>query len=284
MIDGIKLQDFIRFSLDPNSIEIKQGEKLPISVLKPLENGQFLVNIKGKLFTASFQTLPQIGRFIAEVVKTDPVLELKLMTKEGEIQTDTLKFKSELLRFDRRSVVELLEKFGLRIDPKEITPEQIKRMIKDSGLFFEHKLVNGDELKDDVKFNLLQRGDTDSISQIGKLQIITVLAGLGAYLPVKSDDLDMDDIEIFIKKDTRTEIVIKTHFSNIGDTLIYIRDTGYNLIECVIKSEVDISEELKDVCIEGTRIIWRKLEPAEYKELNAVKDAIESFGSFEILA
>ncbi len=284
MIDGVRLQDLIRFSLDPNSIEIKQGEKLPISIVKPLENGLFLVNIKGKLFTASFQSLPQVGRFMAEVVKTDPVLELKLLTKEGDVQSDTLKFKGELLKFDRKVIVELLDKFGFKIDPKEVSPEQIKKMIKDSGIFFENRMANGVDLKDDVKFNLFQKGEGDSASQISKLQIITLLAGLEAYLPIKSEDSDLDDIEIFIRKDTRTGIVIKTHFSKIGDTLIYIRDTGYNLIECVVKSEVDISEELKDVKIDGVRITWKKLDSKEYQDINPVKDALEQIGGFEILA
>jgi len=284
MIEGIRLQDLIRFSLDPNTIEIKEGEKLPLSVLKQLDNGLFLVNIKGKILTAQFQSLPQLGRFTAEVVKTEPYLELRLLVRESDINEKILKTKGELVKFDKKVMVEILNRYGLRFDPKEVTSDQIKKMIRNSGIFFENKLVRGEEIKDDLKYIFHQKNDNEALGQLNRLQIINILAGVELYLPIKSDEQDIDDLEIFVKKDTNTGIVIKTHFSKIGDVLIYVREMGYEVVDCVVKSEVDISEDLKKVSLEGLRITWKKLEKNEFNNINPIKDALEQLGSFEVLA
>ncbi|MGC8768358.1 hypothetical protein [Calditerrivibrio sp.] len=284
MIDGVKLQDLIKFSLDPNSIEIKEGDKVSVSIVKPLDNGMFLVNVRGRLLTANFQSLPQLSRFTAEVIKTDPVLELRLITKDEKIDENLFKIKGEVLRFDKKAVVEILDRYGVRIDPKDLTSEVVKKVIRDSGIFYEHKILNAENFKDDVKYNLFQKNDMESVGQITKLQVITILAGLEAFLPIKSDDSDMEDLELMVKKGKQMSVIIKTHFSKIGDTLIYIRDTGYGLVDCVIKSEVDISKEIGEMKIEGVRVTWKKLDKEEFEKVDPIKDAVGNIGSIGILA
>jgi len=284
MIDGIKLQDLIKFSLDPNSIEIKEGDKVSVSIVKPLDNGMFLVNVRGRLLTANFQSLPQLSRFTAEVIKTDPVLELRLIPKDVKIDENLFQIKTEILRFDKKAVVEILDRYGIRIDPKDLTVEVVKKVVRDSGIFYENKIVNAENLKDDVKYNLFQKNDTESVGQLTKLQVITILAGLEAFLPIKSDDPDMEDLEIMVKKGKQVSVTIKTHFSKIGDMLIYIRDTGYGFVDCVIKSEMDISKEIGEIKIEGVRLSWKKLDKEEFDRVDPIKDAIGNISSIGILA
>lgn len=284
MIDGIKLQYLIKFSLDPNSIEIKEGDKVSVSIVKPLDNGMFLVNVRGRLLAANFQSLPQLSRFTAEVIKTDPVLELRLIPKDVKIDENLFQIKTEILRFDKKAVVEILDRYGVRIDPKDLTVEVVKKVVRDSGIFYENKIVNAENLKDDVKYNLFQKNDTESVGQLTKLQVITILAGLEAFLPIKSDDPDMEDLEIMVKKGKQVSVTIKTHFSKIGDMLIYIRDTGYGFVDCVIKSEMDISKEIGEIKIEGVRLSWKKLDKEEFDRVDPIKDAIGNISSIGILA
>ncbi|MCX8083399.1 MAG: hypothetical protein N3C60_00535 [Calditerrivibrio sp.] len=282
MINGVRLGDLIKFSLDPNSIELKEGEKIPVNVIKEIKNGLFLVNIKGRSFTAYFQNLPQIGRFIAEVVKTEPILELK-MQKEAIPDEQIKQVKGEVLSFDKKETRDILYKSGISMDVKNITPEKVKDLIRNSGIFFENKLHTGEQIQDDIKYQWHQKGDTESTAQISKLQLITFLSGLDAYLPIKSDDEDVDDFDIIIKKGKTVSIMIRTHFSKLGDTLIYIRDIGNGLIDCVIKTEADISDDLKEVMIPNVRVSWSKITKVELESFNPQKEALNNLGGWEVV-
>jgi len=92
------------------------------------------------------------------------------------------------------------------------------------------------------------------------LQALSILTSFEAYLPFKDANHENKDVEIFIKKDTHHSIVIKANFSALGDTVIYVRERG-NLLECTVKTAVDISQELKDANFSsGITVKWAKLE------------------------
>jgi len=134
MINEINALSSLQLSLTNASLQLKEGDKISFSVIKLLTNGMYLINLKGQTFTAVFQNPPQFGQFDAEVVKTEPFIELKII-RDGLEQLDTGKLKGLIVAFNKDEVVSLFSKHGFSIDFKNITPEKIKNLIKESGLF-----------------------------------------------------------------------------------------------------------------------------------------------------
>lgn len=283
MINEINTQSSIQLNINNASLQLKEGDTISFSVIKLLTNGMYLINLKGQTFTAVFQNPPQFGQFNAEVVKTDPFIELKII-KDGLEQVDTGKLKGLVAAFNKEEVASLLSKHGFNIDFKDLTPEKIKHLIKESGIFLEHKLSTNENISKDLKFIALQKDDTELSNSLLKLQALSILTGFEAYLPFKSMDQENKDIEVFLKKDAHHSIVIRANFSVLGDTVIYVREMG-NSLECTVKTAVDISQELKDASFSsGITVKWAKLEKKDLDILDVKKTALEKIGRFEIIA
>ncbi|MCA1927162.1 MAG: hypothetical protein LDL13_02780 [Calditerrivibrio sp.] len=255
---------------------------MSFSIIKALANGMYLINLKGQTFTALFQNIPQFGKFNAEVVRTEPNIELKLLKGNSE-DLENVRLKSEVFSFSRDTLSKLFAKYGFTIDPKNITAEKIKELIKNSGIFFENKLANGKDIDVDMKFLALKNNDVDLKDNLNKLQLINLLSDFSIYVPIKSEDTDLDDIELFIHKDISKGITIRAQFSKIGETIISVREQG-NIIDCVVETAVDISEDINNLYIgNNIRLRWKKLEQIDTEELDIKKKIFERLGKFEIV-
>lgn len=286
MINEINVKDLLKFNLEGDLLQLKEGEKVTINVVKSLTDGFYLINLKGKSFTALFQSPPQFGKLIVEVVKTDPNIELKVIKDEVDLVDkggEKLQLKKDIVEFNPKEMAKIFSKSGLLLDMKSISPEKLKKIIRDSGIFFENKLANSESIDNDVKFLAIKNGDQVVENNINKLQIILILAELSGYLPIETLDEDIDDLELFIHKKGISAVTIKGKFSVLGETLIHVRENA-GIIDCVVQTVTDISEELKNgIFSEGIMVKWRKLDLKDYSELDIKRISMEKLGSFEMV-
>ncbi len=67
---------------DKGEISFKDGERLNLNVVRKMDNGLFLINLKGKSFTARLDFEPQSQTLRAEVTKSDAGnLQLRFIPK-----------------------------------------------------------------------------------------------------------------------------------------------------------------------------------------------------------
>lgn len=282
MIGEIKGQELLKFSIDNSNLQLKEGDKVSFSIVKALTNGMYIINMKGQTFTAIFQNIPQFGKFKAEVVRTEPNIELKLI-KDDYDNHENVKLKSEIFAFNKDILSKIFKKYQFVLDPKNITGEKIKELIKNSGIFFENKLANNKDVEGDMKFLALKNNDGELKDILNKLQLVNMLSDFSAYVPIRWDNEELSDIELFIHKDRSMGITIRAQFTKIGETIIHVREKG-GMIDCVVETVVDISEDINRIDI-GNNIVlrWKKLEKVDIEELDIKKRIFEKLGNFEIV-
>ncbi|PLX70729.1 MAG: hypothetical protein C0602_04290 [Denitrovibrio sp.] len=279
-LPGNTLQRLI-FQLPSGTIDVKPGDQVQIQILKTLDNGNTLVAIKNNLFEVKLdhQLLKNLS---AEVLKNDVLIELAV-TKAPVENLNQNFVKQEVAGLD---IVKLMRAFGKfqKLDVSNITADSLKQAVRNSGLFMENKLLHGENMSGDEKLRAYINSDMTAKEGITKIQITNMLLAGGLLAFLKTSDEAIDDTYVRMKKDMKGKntLYVSTSFSQLGETLMVIRDIGDHH-DVIVKTEVDISEELKDVEIENVRIRWYKFSHKDKEVMDIKKDISFNMGNFEVI-
>jgi len=269
----------LTLNIKSSDLNLKVGDKVAINVLKAISKDLFLINIKGKLLNAAFKTQPTLSRYLGEVASTDPFLEIKLLNQETESLNVLKRF---LVNFDKNLIKNTLIKFDGN-DLKNLNEAEFKKLIKNSGLNFESKLLRDENIDDDLKSVAYKTGDTQTIDSITKLQVTTIL-NQALFYTFTAKDFDINEGEIIFKKgENSNSIYIKANFSELKDVIIFLTETKGNIFGTV-KTSIDISNFISALNLPGLKLKWEKLDNADIKKFDIFKSALSRIGNLQIYA
>lgn len=261
---------------------LKAGDTITLDIARTLSNGLKLIDANGYLFKADLgQTV--LNSLKAEILRTDPVLELLLIRNPIE-SLDPLRVKTEVGKFDFTALLKSVGKFS-NINLLNLTPDEIKAALKESGLFFEHKLAAGEQVSGDEKFRAYADRDVSAREAITRLQLVNVLMNDGLVGYLKTQNEDAGDALLRYKNDGRGGGVmfISLEFSKIGKTFITVRQVK-DMFDVLIKTEADISALLQEIEVENALIRWQKYEPKDEAVFEVKKDTAANLGGFDTTA
>ncbi|WP_022851750.1 hypothetical protein [Limisalsivibrio acetivorans] len=270
------------FRLNKNTFSAKPGDKILLNILKTLPDGSKLFEAKGGVFRAMVgETL--LTKFSAQVLQTEPMLELAVFKSPME-SLNTSFVKSQVGGFDLGSILKSTGKFS-SLNLADVTPDKLKEAVRNSGLFMENKLMSGESVEGDEKFRAIAEQNTAGREAITRTQIANVILADGLVGFLKTADDKVSDAKIRFKKDEGGDsaVFISMSFSRIGDTFISIRQVG-TVFDVLVKSEKDISDELKELDIENTLIRWKKYEQKDEAVFNVRQKLAGDMDSFDIRA
>ncbi|UOD33914.1 hypothetical protein DSN97_06995 [Deferribacteraceae bacterium V6Fe1] len=269
----------LTLNIKSSDLNLKVGDKVAINVLKAISKDLFLINIKGKLLNAAFKTQPTLSRYLGEVASTDPFLEIKLLNQETESLNVLKRF---LVNFDKNLIKNALIKFDGN-DLKNLNEAEFKKLIKNSGLNFESKLLRDENIDDDLKSVAYKTGDTQTIDSITKLQVTTIL-NQALFYTFTAKDFDINEGEIIFKKGEKSNsIYIKANFSELKDVVIFLTETKGSIFGTV-KTSIDISNFISALNLPGLKLKWEKLDNADIKKFDIFKSALSRIGNIQIYA
>lgn len=269
------------FQLPEGTIDVKQGERVSIQILKSLDNGNTLVSVKNNLFEVKLDS-HLLKKITAEVFKADGLIEL-VADKLPVENLNTAFVKQEVGGFDLEKLMKAFGKFQ-RVDVENITPESLKQAVKNSGLFMENKLLHDENMSGDEKMRAYISSDHPAKDGITRMQVTNMLLAGGMLAFLKTADEKIDDTYMRLKKGDKGQSVLylSTKFSKLGDTFIAIRSLN-DVHDVMIKTEEDISDMLKDVNIERARIHWYKFNKKDLETINVKDEAVLNMGNFEVI-
>ncbi|QAR34333.1 hypothetical protein EP073_13240 [Geovibrio thiophilus] len=260
----------------------KEGDTLNLNIVRTMADGLKLLDAGGYLFKADIgQTV--LNTLKAQIIKTDPFLELMVMKTPIE-NLDPLAVKTEVGKFDFAALLKNTGKFS-SLSLLDLTPDDIKAAIRNSGIFFENKLANGEQVSGDEKFRAYTEGDVPARETVTRLQLVNVLMADGLVSYLKTKDEDVSDALVRYKKDDKGDgiMYISLEFSKIGKTFIIARQIR-DVFDILVKSEADISELLKSIDVENALIRWKKYEPKDEAVFEVKKDTAQHLGGFDATA
>ncbi len=262
-------------------IPLEEGETVEINILKMQENGKTLVSIKDSLFELKLG--PQVFKsLLAEVTSKSSLIDLSILRTPVET-LDQSYVKQQVTGFDIEKIMKAFGKFQ-HVSMEDITAEKLKQSLKDSGLNFENKLLNGQDVAGDEKFNALLNQDTSAKDSLTRMQVTNMFLAGGILAFLKTKDENVDDTLLRYKpgKEGSGTVYVSTTFSELGETLIIIRQTK-NKFSVSVKTEKDISKELSDLELENGSIHWYKFSKQDLEMLDPKKDISADLGSFEVI-
>lgn len=277
------------------------GDKLPALVLKN-ENGILTLNIGGSKLVALAEGIVISKNIKIEIIKLEPQLMVKILPSGDDAKVALEKSSADILlgmkqaamsavlkevsSFSQSDIAKILKMFGMA-KIAAFTPDEIRKVIKDGGNFFENKLLNGISLKNDAKLEAYLAGNEPARSAVTKLQTANVLM-TNDFLTFfdASQDLDIDNGIMRFRRtdDGYLNLFMKVDFTNLGETILTFarsKDTGYNI---TIRTEADISDEIGDINIPGAVIRWVKLKKSDADFFEIKPGDFETFINFDIKA
>lgn len=276
---NINTGEITSFTLNTKNtnLNLKVGERININILKSLGSDLYLVNIKGKLLNAAFKSQPMLSKYIGEVVSTEPFIEIKLSKEESTAFTQLKKY---LVNFNKDFIKNILNNIKEN-SLNELSHLELKRVIKDSGLLFESKLLKNELLEKDLKYFAFKNNDVDLLNSITKLQVATIITQ-SLFFTFSAKDFDIEDAELIYKKGKKLQkLLLKVSFTNLRDVLIDVTLRGKNVFG-VVKSREDISEYLKMINVENIDIKWEKLKADDFEQFDIFKNALRNVGNFQV--
>jgi hypothetical protein len=268
--------------LPAGTINAQAGEKVDIQILKTLDNGNTLLSIKNNLFEVKLDA-QLLKNLTAEVTKADSKM-IELTVDKLPVQNlDTNFVKQEVGGFDMAKLMKAFGKFQ-KLDVQNMTPEALKNAVKNSGLFMENKLVNGESLAGDEKAQAYVNSDTGAKDGITRMQVTNMLLAGGLLTFLKTEDENIDDTYMRFKKGENGQniLYVSTKFSQLGDTMMIIRSLN-NTHDVIVKTVTDISEELKTLQLDRARIHWAQFNPRDKETIDVKKDIVFNMGNFEVI-
>ncbi len=123
----------------------------------------------------------------------------------------------------------------------------------------ENKLLNNENMAGDEKIRAYINSDSTAKDGITKMQLTNMLLAGGLISFLKTQDESIEDTYMRMKKGEKgaSTLYVSTKFSQLGDTFLIIR-TLNDHHDVMVKTEMDISEQLQDIELENTRIHWYK--------------------------
>ncbi|KAA0257097.1 hypothetical protein FHQ18_11045 [Deferribacter autotrophicus] len=275
-IENSNLSHILSKELPP----LKKGEVVNVKVIRLIDKNRFVVSIKGKLLKAMINSEITLSKFKAEVIKTEPFLELKTV-KEPVQNLDAIFLKKIAVKFSKDEIFKFLRSFT-HFDLKKLDKEEIMKLIKDSGLFFEKKIADGEDVSNDVK-GLIYKDNSNLKDMFLKLQVNLLMHG-EIFLPFKSVEYGIKDGEIKIKKSREGfYITIKTTFSKLGTIMVKLREFQGEITGTIF-TESRFKELINQINIENVRLNWKELKVEEIeKEFDFDSKLISSLGHFETI-
>jgi hypothetical protein len=268
--------------LPAGTINAQAGEKVDIQILKTLDNGNTLLSIKNNLFEVKLDA-QLLKNLTAEVTKADSKMIELTMDKLPVQNLDTNFVKQEVGGFDLSKLMKAFGKFQ-KLDVQNMTPEALKSAVKNSGLFMENKLMNGESLAGDEKAQAYVNSDTGAKDGITRMQVTNMLLAGGLLTFLKTEDENIDDTYMRFKKGKNGQniLYVSTKFSQLGDTMMIIRSLN-NTHDVIVKTETDISEELKGLHLDRARIHWAQFNPRDKETMNVKNDIVFNMSNFEVI-
>lgn len=261
---------------------LQAGDKVNVKLISTLNNG-FTVEINGKTYNASFLTSPQGSRFIAEVIKNDGILLLKETNISSKLSSLSLMAK-EILSFNQKEIVQILKNNGA-IHLPSFLADDIKKFLRNSGQFFEHKVLRGLNVENDGKLSAYISGSNQAENAITKLQIANVLMGSDFFAFFENEELDFNDGVMRFSRNNKGgySLFIKMNFTKIGETIISFIKHNENNIFITVRSKTNISAELSRLRIKNCKISWKELADKDKEFFIIKKDNLKEMKGFETI-
>lgn len=271
----------VMIKLPAGSINAADGETVKINILKMQDNGKMLISVKDSVFELKLS--PQVFKTLfAEIQQSEDAVNLSLLRLPVE-NLDQSYVKQQVNGLDMENILKAFGKFK-SVNMGELNEQNLKTALKDSGLEFENKLLKGETVSTDEKFNALLNSDTSAKDGITKMQVANMMLAGGIFAFLKTQDENVSDTLLRYKKNANGSdtVYVSTTFSELGDTLIVIRPAANN-VSVTIKTEKDISELVSSITLENTSIHWYKFNKQDLELLDPKKDISTEIGAFEVI-
>lgn len=258
----------------------QSGEKLHVKILSS-NNGVFNVEIGGKTYTAGILLHSGNAKIMAEVIKTEPLLTLKEITISPK-NTALAVMAKEVATFNQKEAAAVLKDFGA-VHLSSFMADDIKKTLKNSGQFFEYKLLKGLSVEGDSKLAAYTQQNSSAESAISKLQIANALMSSDFFSFFENDELDFEDGIIRIAKNANNSysVYIKMNFTKIGETIISIVKHYENSYLITVRSKVNITAELSRLRIKNCRVVWKEMQDKDSEFFQIKKENLTEMNGFE---
>ncbi len=259
-----------------------KGDILSVKSLG-INNGVHTLSIGDKTMQAIVTPQSEHVKFFAEVIKTDGLLELKPVG----VPTRTLilgLLAKEMMGYTTLDTSKIMQNSS-SIKLSEFVASEFRRIVRDSGLFFENKLLKGDSVIGDAKYNAYMQNDTTTHESITKTQIANVLLSGELFTFFEGDDeLDFTNGMMRFRRNDNGYIMLYMHldFTNIGKTFLSLVDNGSGGYNVLIKTERDISEDIKKLDIPNINIRWQSLSEKDLQLFDIGVQDFKEFDKFDI--
>ncbi len=265
-----------------SELKIAKGQMLRLTVLKLIDTNTYQVNIKGKIFNALFKSPPNLGKMKVKVLDIHPQLRLKVV-EDPVGKTDSNVLKKFFVGFKKSNLVESLKNAN-QLNLRNPDKEGIQKLLKDSGIFFESKLAKNQDVSGDLKLEALRQTDNQLSTNITRIQLMNLLAGVQQYFVFHSSDYDIEEGELIVKKNKgKYGFSVRILFTNIGEVIVNLTDRG-SFIDVVVKSETDMKNEIESLSYEGIRFKFSQLEYKDIEAFALEKEVVSALANFEVIA
>ena len=277
----------------------QKGAEINLKIIKPTsDKNSFLVRVDDFEFEVKIEPPPRAGEkeLLAKIVKSFPNPELKPVNKEvltddkiskklsnENFSPETKQIvKKELLSLKKESLNEII-KTSPKLTLNEFTPSSIEKVIKESGNFFENKLMNNITVTEDAKFDAIKNANIPLKDSIVKLQLFNSVINSGAFSFFNFEDDGLRSGEMQIRKTGEGfSVNIKMDFSQIGETFVKI--VSYKgRTDVVVSSEKDISDRINSLKIPGLNVHWKAITKKDKEEFDIEKKIMSNFSGLNIL-
>lgn len=264
---------------DDKADALQIGNKVAVKLLS-VNSKSFHVEINGRTYDINMRANPSAAKFMAEVIKTDPLLELKEIINPKTAAISAM--AREMASFNQRETAAVLKDFGAS-KISAFMASEIERLIKDGGMFMENKILRNKSLKGDMKLASYGRGNGNAASAISKLQIANALMGNDFFSFLESDELDFDDgiIRISRNEENGWSFHVKLTFTKLGDTVVSFLKSYDEKWFVTVRTKNDISSLLSRIYVKNCKISWKPLKD-EDKDIFIIKhDIMTGLAGFE---
>jgi hypothetical protein len=266
-------------SQDPSLIQLSgkgtlpEGAILSGSSLKS-DKGLFFIRIGEAIFTSK---VPLPENFQVKVMSSSPPI-ISLVKNDIFDRTD---IKGMLAALAGKDPSALAADMGAKA-LSSLTPGELRRLFRDSGLFLENKLSKDISPVGDSKY--IARENPTVFDGITRMQLAGVL--LQEFFSFfDSDDLMEDAVVRVRKEENGVAVFVRLNFTRLGETILAVRpapaNAGYNAL---VHTKEDISAELASLAIEGLKIRWVRLTPKHSEDFNISGRVLTKLGRFDIRA
>lgn len=271
----------IAIRLPAGSLQLTDGEPVQIDILKVQDNGKTLISVNNSLYEVKLTS--QVLKSLIAVTQNIPQgIELNILRLPVE-NLDQSYVKQQVTGLNIDTLLKTFGKFT-PTNMSELTAQELKTALKNSGLIFENKLLNGQDISTDEKFKAYMSPDSSAKDSITRMQVSNLMMAGGVFAFLKTQDENVGDTFIKYKKGRKGSdtVYVSTEFSELGETLIIIKPINgtYNI---TIKTEKDISDQMDNLSLDNGAVRWYKFNKQDLDVINPKTEIASELGSFEVI-